>query len=79
LPLHFFAPGLQSVQLPATQAAEQAVPSTQVPVASHVCGVLLLHWCEPGLHMPVQVPAEHTNGQTAPLLAQCPPESQIWG
>jgi hypothetical protein len=41
--LHFFAPGLQSVQLPATQAAEQAVPSTQLPVASHVSGVWLLH------------------------------------
>jgi hypothetical protein len=79
LPLHFLAPGLQSVQLPETQAAEHAVPSTQLPMASHVSGVLLLHCCDPGLQAPAQVPAEQTNGQTAPLLAQCPPESQICG
>jgi hypothetical protein len=39
----------------------------------------VLHCFEPGTHMPVQLPPEQTNGQTAPLLAQCPPLSQSCG
>ncbi len=79
LPEHFVAPGLQSVQLPATQATVHGVPFWKVPLASQVSGVLPLHCCDPGLHIPVQLPAEQMKGQGIPLLAlvQWPPESQI--
>jgi len=38
------------------------------PVASHVCGALLLHRLSPGVHTPVQLPALHTHGQFIPLV-----------
>jgi hypothetical protein len=79
VPPHFKAPGLQSVQFPFRHAAVQAVLSFQAPVASQVWGIFPLHCSDPGLQTPVQFPAEQTKGQTAPLLAQWPPESQTWG
>lgn len=55
------------------------VPSTKAPAMLQVCGVLTLHWCAPGGHMPVQAPVLQTKGQAAPLLPQWPAVSHLCG
>jgi hypothetical protein len=56
-------------------------PFCQLPVASHVCGVVPLHCIDPGAHTPVQrgVVVEQTNPQTAPSVTLCPVISQKSG
>ena len=66
------------VQLPLDeQTYVQGVPSCQVPVKSHVCGVIPEHFLVVGTHDPVQFPAPvQTNGQVIESC-QLPMPSQV--
>jgi len=68
LPVQRVAVGLHAVHAPALHdVAEQSVPFTQLPVASHVCATSELgrQRLAVGLHSPVHTPALHSPGQSA--------------
>jgi len=60
-----------------TQACfEHAVPSTQLPLPSHDCGVCPLHCFAPGLQVPEHAPPLQTLVQAVPFC-QLPFESHV--
>ena len=72
-------PATHPASVQAEAAPEQAVPPSQLPLASHVCGALPMHVVCPGPQTPEQLPDAHVWPTQAAAFCQVPDGLHVWG